>query len=275
MNRKKIFKPLLLFAMTLAGTLFARGASNVSINGIVYNVVFNVGSNSATASVIGYYDVSGDLVIPSTIPVDNGGGVASVLSIGYHAFYQCYGLTSVTIPNTVTYIGSCAFCRCNNLTSVNIGNSVTYIGADAFNGTRLTSLTIGNSVTSIDEWAFFDIYNGQCVTVKCLGKIPPVWAHEFCFDVIYSIYFGGKLLVPVGTTEIYKSTNYWNKFDLIFEIIPGDLDGDGLVAINDVTDLIDILLTGGNHENADVNGDGIVSINDVTNLIDILLTGSN
>ena len=51
--------------------------------------------------------VSGDVVIPSS--VTNNGTTYSVTSIGDDAFYYCSGLTSVTIPNSVTSIGNYAF----------------------------------------------------------------------------------------------------------------------------------------------------------------------
>ncbi|MCR5157867.1 MAG: leucine-rich repeat protein [Prevotella sp.] len=77
-------------------------------------------------------------------------------SIGSEAFYSCYGLTSVTIPNSVTSIGDGAFYNCYDLTSEIILNSVTSIGAEAFNCCyRLTSVTVPNSVTSIGSKAFF------------------------------------------------------------------------------------------------------------------------
>ena len=64
-------------------------------------------------------------------------------SIGKYAFFMCSGLTSVTIPNSVTKIGTQAIYRCSSLTSVTIGNSVTSIGIEAFWGcTILTSITI-------------------------------------------------------------------------------------------------------------------------------------
>ena len=66
----------------------------------------------------------------------------NVTSIG-SAFFGCSGLTSITIPNSVTSIGTSAFYGCSGLTSVTIPNSVTSIGMSAFYGcTGLTSITI-------------------------------------------------------------------------------------------------------------------------------------
>ena len=75
--------------------------------------------------------------------------------IADNAFYKCTGLTSVTIPNSVTTIGDNAFDRCTGLTSINIPSSVTTIGDNAFfYCTGLTSVTIGTRVTSIGNHAF-------------------------------------------------------------------------------------------------------------------------
>ena len=68
---------------------------------------------------------------------------------------HCTGLTSVTIPDSVTSIGDEAFYNCTRLTSVTIPDSVTSIGNYAFYCcTGLTSVTIPNSVTSIGDNAF-------------------------------------------------------------------------------------------------------------------------
>ena len=89
---------------------------------------------------------SDSIAIPATIR-----GVA-VKSIGNHAFAN-KGLTSVTIPNSVTSIGKSAFVD-NQLTSVTLSNSLTSIELYAFRNNQLTSITIPNSVTSIGTSAF-------------------------------------------------------------------------------------------------------------------------
>jgi hypothetical protein len=77
------------------------------------------------------------------------------VGIADDAFSSCRGLTSVTIPNSVTFIGHSAFAVCGGLTSVSIPNGVTSIGTQAFMGCRsLTSITIPQSVTSIGLRSF-------------------------------------------------------------------------------------------------------------------------
>ena len=70
--------------------------------------------------------------------------------IGSDAFYRCTGLTSITIPNSVTSIGSYAFSWCKGLTSITIPNSVTSIGNYAFSS--CTGLTSINYDGSVSQW---------------------------------------------------------------------------------------------------------------------------
>ena len=58
---------------------------------------------------------------------------------------------------------------------------------------------------------------------------------------------------------------------------PGDVNADGTISITDVTELIDLLLSGSStyFSNADVNSDGSINITDITVLIDLLLSGSS
>ncbi len=94
-------------------------------------------SNKYMVSVSGYTGIT-SITIPD-----------SVTSIGKYAFSGCTGLTSINIPDSVTYIDFYAFAGCSGLTSINIPDSVKYIGVYAFAGcSGLTSIQVadGNTV---------------------------------------------------------------------------------------------------------------------------------
>ena len=109
-------------------------------------------------------EYQGNVAIPEEVTYMN--RTRKVTSIGDYAFYNCYRLTSVTIPNSVTSIGNQAFDHCSGLTSVTIGSGVTSIGNSAFYGcSGLTSVTIPNSVTSIRDYAFMYCSGLTSVTI--------------------------------------------------------------------------------------------------------------
>ena len=136
-------------------------ALEVEIDGMKFDLETIEKQATVIAKSSGEY--SGEVVIPESVVYE--GTVYSVTGIG-GAFSGCSGLTSVTIPNSVTSIWDCAFEDCSGLTSVTIPNSVTSIGVSAFRGcSGLTSVTIGNSVTSIGVSAFYGCSGLTSVTI--------------------------------------------------------------------------------------------------------------
>ena len=96
-----------------------------------------------------------------------------VRKIRNHAFRSCTGLTSVTIPNSVTSIGSYAFSECTGLTSMTIPDSVTKIDAYVFNKcTSLVSITIPDSVTSMGTYVFAESALTSVTIGRGLATIP-------------------------------------------------------------------------------------------------------
>ena len=83
-------------------------AEEVMIDGIRYDLVAKAKLATVIKKSSGKY--SGEVVIPES--VEHEGVAYSVTSIGNSAFLFCSGLTSVTIPNSVTIIGYEAFYRC-------------------------------------------------------------------------------------------------------------------------------------------------------------------
>src|SRR5476649_1018921 len=93
-------------------------------------------NNDGSINITGFSGSGASLIIPSTI---NG---QAVTSIGNLAFSFISGVTSITIPN-----------------------SVTSIGTGAFQGTALTSITLPSSVTSVGDFAFADCTSLASVTI--------------------------------------------------------------------------------------------------------------
>ncbi|MDO4932752.1 MAG: leucine-rich repeat domain-containing protein [Prevotellaceae bacterium] len=125
---------------------------------------------------------------------------------------DCSGLTSVTIPNSVTTIKMFAFYGCSSLVSITIPNSVTTIGDYAFHGcSTFSSITFPNSVTSIGAHAFENC--SSLTSIYSLSPTPPSLndtGYTPSFDIFSYQY--ATLYIPEEVQEAYKAAHGWSFF---------------------------------------------------------------
>ena len=122
--------------------------------------------------------------------------LAGITSINGSAFYNCYSLASITIPEGVTRIDYSAFYNCYSLTSITIPNGVTSIGSNTFYFCRsLTNITIPDGITSIGNQAFNCCYSLASITIpEGVTRIGDV--------VFNSCFYLTSITIPEGVTSI-------------------------------------------------------------------------
>ncbi len=137
-----------------------------------------------------------ELVIPETI---SDKPVTKIVSVEFSdtnrfeadksgAFYSCYTLSKVTLPDGLYEIGDYAFYGCKNLRTIEIPESVMHIGKSAFAMcSNLSSLTVPSGIDTIGDNAFLQtpwyndlllhrdliIFNGRLYDAgnRCTGEV--------------------------------------------------------------------------------------------------------
>ena len=151
MKTKQLFLLLLMSIMSVSASADNEEAE---IDGIKYQLFENTLHAWVMYKHDGFYysenPYSGDITIPET--VNYKGKTYSVTGIGRDAFRYCTGLTSITIPNSVTYIFDGAFFGCTGLTSITIPNSVTFTSNWVFSQcSGLESITVESGNFNYDS----------------------------------------------------------------------------------------------------------------------------
>ena len=162
----------------------SQGGGDVDID-TTYSIMYT----SSDGNVVTPYNTAGFGANITSNTYINGRGIITfdgpVTTIGYNAFYNCFALTSITIPNSVTSIGKSAFVNCSFLTSV----------------------TIPNGVTSIGNQAFYSC--PRLAEVYCKPTTPPTLGGSYVFGPNVSDL---KIYVPSASVNAYKAANYWSEY---------------------------------------------------------------
>ena len=212
-------KQLLLIILALLPMLASADA--VEIGGIYYNLISEGNAAEVTESPNKY---TGSVVIPKTVTYNE--TVYSVVSIGEGAFWECFSLTSVTIPNSVTSIRDGAFGRCLALTSITIPNSVTSIGEYAF---YMCNKLLSVHITDLSSWCNI-AFSGYSAN-------PLFYAHH--------LYLNGNevkdLAIPGDVTSI-SSYAFCGCSGLVSVTIPNSVTSIGMYAFYDCSGLTSITI---------------------------------
>ncbi len=174
-------------------------------------------------------ELKGELVIPGVL--DN----QPVIGIGEGAFYEVKGLTSVTMPETVTEIAAGAFYCCEALQSINLPEGLISIGESAFyQCASLKTVELPDGITTITDSCFAQCYSLSELTLP--AKLEKIEAEAF--------YASGQnidtLLLPDTLKEIGELAFYgWTRITAVN--IPkglqmlGDYVFDGCDALQEIS----------------------------------------
>ena len=157
--------------------------------------------------------------------------------LGSRAFYNCSGLTSLSLPSGITSIGWEAFSGCSGLTSLSLPSGITSIGGNAFSGcSGLTSLSFPSGITSIGGYAFSGCSGLTSIYVYA-EKLPNMESDVFdgCDAKKCTVY------VPKGTYDDYWLSEF-GYFENIVEFDPTGINN--VITSNDTKELSRYSLNG-------------------------------
>ena len=200
----------LMTAALLLCSITAR-AEAIQIDGIWYNLTAETYQAEVTSATDGT-KYTGAVDIPASVMYAD--EEYSVTSIGSKAFYYCYNLTSITIPESVTKIGERAFADCGYLSTLVIPQSVTSIGSHAFYYCNAEKLTVNCNIPSGTSNYEGGFYYGKFVEVIIGDNVSSIgdYAFEDCRDL-------KSITIPESVTEI-KSYAFYNCYSLTSITIP-------------------------------------------------------
>ena len=169
--------------------------------------------------------------------------------IGTYGLSGNYNATSVTLPSTLKRINNFAFQGCSSLTTVDIPDGVTYIGDGAFNGVPLESIQLPEGLTYIGRQALGAyVYNSDYTAqywagptyVELNGALKNLGYNAFRPDAEIVAVLNSQRNLVVASSDLEKlPTVVWDgKTDIPFN------DGSYVPAGKTVTVTGDVVIDG-------------------------------
>lgn len=172
-----------------------------------------LGTGQSNTSAFNEKDPKGTVYLPTN---PNG---YSLIKINDWAFYRCYDLVQIYLPNSVTSIGDYAFNNCSGLVSIDIPNSVEYIGTGAFSYCNsLSSTYLPSNITVINAYTFKECVGLTSVVIP--SKIVSITINAFdgCNNIesisvdpensIYDSRNNCNALIESNTNKLMKGCKY-------------------------------------------------------------------
>ena len=121
-----------------------------------------------------------------------------MVKIEDYVFYNT-GITSITIPDSVTSLGISAFSNCASLESATLGNGLTKVDKWLFrNCSSLKDVTLGENIQKVDNFAFAECGNLETITLPDSVTNIGISAFEKCRSL-------DDVKLPDGLTTVDKN----------------------------------------------------------------------
>lgn len=219
--------------------------------------------------------------------------LTELAQVGDWAYAQT-PITTAQLPNH-TALGRGSFALSRSLTTINLPNSLDNVPQLLLAGSDKVAEVDMNHIyiDSIGDYALYKLNLVQQLTIPITTKYVGTRAMagmtglqqittyaQSVPDLGQAVWQGVDqanvvLLTPHNSVDYYNSAEQWREFNIQSNIIPGDVNGDGVVDIADLNAVINYML--GKvigtfiFEAGDLNHNGVIDIADVNAVINLIL----
>lgn len=185
---------------------------------------------------------------------------SDIVSMPTNMFSGCTSLEELTLNDKIAEFSYGCFNGCTSLTDLDFVTNGALLQSYAFNGTGAGSVVLSDSLLAIPDYAFTNCPNLRYVTIP--ESVVLIQPNAFDWENVtvrcYEDSFAHRYAVENNIS-----------FELLKKIVLGDVNNDGAVNINDVTDIQRNLAELEEFDEyqqlaADANQDGAPDISDAT-----------